>query len=560
VTEFDVVIKGGTVIDGRRTPRRSADIGIKDGRIAAIGELPTSDAERVLDASGLIVAPGFIDLHTHYDAQIFWDPYCSLSGWHGVTTVVTGNCGFGFAPVAPEMREPAMLSMSRTEAISIDAMRIGIPWDWVSFPQFLDSLERTPKSVNVHACVPLSPVVIWAMGIERAKAGEKPTDAELDQMAQIMHEAMAAGAGGWSAIRGLANHRDYDGTPLVTDAMDTDIFRRMARVLAERDEGMIKMTYLDENDPTATLGAWEELAELSRRPMVYDSISSNVERPERHQMMLSWLDRCRDRGLKIYGQGYTTGVGVSFSLADDFNLLGGSPAWRELTSSPEGLIERLQDPARRPALRTQKPDTAFSFDQMTVLKVQSPDLKRYENLTVAEVAEMWGTHPADAFCDLVAADSLQTIFYSTILRAPEENLGLRDVVQYPWLLLGISDGGAHQKFFTAGRFPTESLITFVRDNEWISLEEAHWRLSALPAECASFSDRGTLTVGSAADVVVYDFDNLEVTADEIVEDLPGGDWRRVQRARGYRYVLVNGQVTIEDDKETGVTSGRLIRS
>jgi N-acyl-D-amino-acid deacylase len=404
----------------------------------------------------------------------------------------------------------------------------------------------------------LSPLVSWVMGTERAKSGEQPTDGELAAMSALLDEAMTAGAGGWSAIRGLKNHRDYDGTPLITDAMHPEILREMARGLAGRDRGMIKMTFLDEQDPTATLGAWEELAEISGATLVYDSVGSSESAPERHRTVLAWLDRCRRRGLSIVGQGYTTDVAVSFTLADDFNLLGGSPAWRELTTPKEGLMERLADPARRPALRAEQPDIAFSFDRMTVLKVQDPSLKHHENLTVEEVARRESKHPADAFCDLAVADSLGTIFYS-VINSSATDQGVSEIVRSPFSLLGISDGGAHQKFFTAGRFPTESLVNFVRENEWIELEEAHWRLSALPAACCGLQNRGTLSPGSAADVVVYDFENLQVMPDEIVTDLPGGDWRRVQRAEGYRAVLVNGQVTIEEDKETGVAAGRLLR-
>ena len=557
MAEFDLVIKNGMVVDGRRMPRYRADVGIKEGKIAEIGQLRASDGSRVLDATGLIVAPGFVDLHTHYDAQIFWDPYCTISGWHGVTSVVIGNCGIGFAPVRPEMREQAMRSMSRQEAIPLEVMQAGMPWDWVTFPEFLDSLDRTPKSVNVQACVPLGPLVTWVMGRERAKAGEMPADGELAEMCGILDEAISAGAAGWSLLRGLANHRDYDGTPLVTDVMPERILMELARALGKRNEGMIKMTFLDEQDPRGTFSAWEALAEASGRPMIYDSIGASSDEPERHRVTLEWLESCRRRGLQVYGQAFTTDNGVTFKLADEFNLLGGSPAWRHATvGTPEEVRGRLEDPTLREALRREKPDIAFSFDRMTILKGHSPAVQRYENLTVAEVAQREGKHPADAFCDLVLADSLETLFYSTIMTNQD---GLREIVQYPWSIFGISDGGAHQKFFTAGRYATEALIRFVREKEWIDLEEAHWRLSALPAACAGFLKRGTLQEGAPADIVVYDFENLTITPDEIVHDLPCGDWRRVQRGKGYRYVLVNGEITIEEDKETGASSGVLLR-
>jgi N-acyl-D-amino-acid deacylase len=218
MAQFDTVIKGGIVVDGTGRGRRRADIGIKDGLIAEIGRIPDHEADEVLDASGMIVAPGFIDLHTHYDAQLFWDPYCTLSGWHGVTSVVIGNCGFGFAPVQPDFRERAMLTMVRTEAIPLASMKAGMPWDWVSFPEYLDSVERTAKAINIKPFLPMNPVMIEVMGFERAKAGVMPTDDEHREMRRLLHEAMDAGAGGWSVQRlkpqsGANVQRDFDGTP-----------------------------------------------------------------------------------------------------------------------------------------------------------------------------------------------------------------------------------------------------------------------------------------------------------------------------------------------------------
>src|SRR5262249_4129062 len=219
--EFDHVIRGGTIIDGTRMPRFKADIAIKGGRIVCIGQLKEHEARSVIDAAGLFVVPGYIDLHTHYDAPLFWDPYCSMSSWHGSTSVVIGNCGFGFAPVAPEMRERAMLTMTRNEAIPLKTMQAGMPWDWGSIPEDLDSVARPPKALSRLPYVGLAPLLIWVMGFERAKAGEMPTDAEHAEMRRLLNEAMDAGACGWSVQR-FGDHNfqlDYDGTPMATDVM-----------------------------------------------------------------------------------------------------------------------------------------------------------------------------------------------------------------------------------------------------------------------------------------------------------------------------------------------------
>src|SRR5271168_621038 len=201
MAEFDLVIRDGMVVDGTRMPRFRGDVGIKDGRIAKIGHLRSTDAAQTIDASGLVVAPGFVDLHTHYDAQLFWDPYCSISSWHGVTSVVIGNCGFGFAPVRPESRERAMLTMTRVEAIPYASMKAGMPWDWVTYPEFLDSIDRRPKGVNLLPFMPLAPLLTWVMGLDEAKSGRMPTEKEHAEMKRLLHEAMDRGACGWSAQR-----------------------------------------------------------------------------------------------------------------------------------------------------------------------------------------------------------------------------------------------------------------------------------------------------------------------------------------------------------------------
>ncbi len=238
MADFDLIIHGGTIVDGMRTPRFAGDIGIKDGKVAAItgvGGLDLKTASHNVDAKGLIVAPGFVDLHTHYDAQIFWDPYCSTGGWHGVTSVVIGNCGFGLAPVTPELQERAMLALTRNEAVSYQAMKVGLPWNWETFPQYLDSIEKTPKGVNVLAYVPLTPVLTLAMGGTDAAKASRPNAAQMGEMKRIIGEAMDAGACGLSAQRLGENsvQRDFDGTPTVTDTMHLDDFVELCSVLKE---------------------------------------------------------------------------------------------------------------------------------------------------------------------------------------------------------------------------------------------------------------------------------------------------------------------------------------
>jgi N-acyl-D-amino-acid deacylase len=561
MAEYDTLIRDGMIIDGTRMPRFRGDVGIKNGRIARIGRIRPSDATRVVDASGMVVAPGFVDLHTHYDAQLFWDPYCSISSWHGVTSIVIGNCGFGFAPVRADGRERAMLTMTRVEAIPYASMKTGMPWDWTTFPEFLDSIERHPKALNILPYVPVSPLLTWVMGLDEAKS-RPPTEKEEREICRLLDEAMDAGACGWSAQRLDPNgpacvQRDFDGTPMVSDLMSDDTSLALARVLGRRQEGFIQMT-LASGNPEHDLRHFEQLAEVSGRPVLFNVVQPRDSLPFVHRANIAWLDSCRKRGLRVYGQGVTVDTGMAFTF-ENWNLFDECAAWAEATTgNVEQRKNKLSDPARREALRAPMPRIITDqFDSIFITTAERAELKEYEGLTLRELAERTGKHPVDAMLDVAVADDLRTEFYAP---GPNQNMDfLKEMLDYPWLIPGVSDGGAHTKFFTGGQYPTDLLERMVREREMLSLEEAHWRLSALPALCAGFRDRGFLREGAPADVVVYDFAKLHVRPMEIVHDLPGGEWRRVRKAEGFRSILVNGQVTIENDRESGAYPGRLLR-
>jgi N-acyl-D-amino-acid deacylase len=559
MAEFSTVIKGGTVFDGQRTPRVRTDIGIKGGIITAIGQLDAADADEVIDATGLNVAPGFIDNHTHYDSQLFWDPYCSISGWHGVTSVVIGNCGFSFAPVKPEDRERAMLSMTRNEAIPLSCMQDGMPWDWVTFPEFLDSVDRTPKSVNVLPYMGIAPMMTWVMGLDEAKSGRMPTDAEHAEMRRLLNEAMDAGACGWSTqiSTGWAGIQlDYDGTPMVTDIMNNETCIELAKVLAERREGTIEAT-VNTDDTMGDRAQVESWAEASGRPVVWNAVFIYSEDAGVHRNMLDWLKSCRERGLQVIGQGITSDAPTIFTL-EDWNLWDNVTEWREaLMGTYEERLANVKE--RRELLKAcpPKPQGTGLIEKLLLVETFTPEYKQYEGKTFGHIIEATGRDRMDVFLDIVIADELKTVILSDPLKAPDSSW--QELIEDPFLMPGQSDGGAHTKFITFGRYPTEYLTRFVRDNNWISLEEAHWRLSAYPALASGFKNRGILVEGAPADIVIYDLENLEILPQEVAHDYPGGEWRRIQRAKGYRYVLVNGEVTIKDDQETGVASGQLLR-
>jgi N-acyl-D-aspartate/D-glutamate deacylase len=570
MSDYDVIIKGGTIVDGTRAPRYVSDIGIKDGKIAKIGGLGERTADKVLDARGRIVAPGFVDLHTHYDAQIQWDPYCTVSGWHGVTSVAMGNCGFGFAPSREEDRDRAMMSMTRNEAIPYAAMKEGMIWDWITFPEFLDTLKRIPKGVNCLTYVPLTPLYAWVLGWDEAKK-RRPTEAEMNEMVRLVHEGMDAGACGWSAqvLGATSVQRDYDGTPMITDLMTEHELLTFAKVLAERDEGFIELVYEETGEegrplPENVMNLFEKVAETAKRPIIYQAVAPNSVHPEQHRARLRWLESCAQRGLRVYGQGATRRSGFELTF-EDWNLFDETPAWRDVTlGTPLERKTKMQDPEMRRRLKEEwdsgtRPTQVVpgSVGSLMVEETAKPEFEHYAGLTVQEIADKEGKHVIDALLDLVVEDDLGTEFMGEF-QGRDVPRYTKEVLDSLYTIPGVSDGGAHVKFITGGVFPTELIIWLVRDEKVLSLEDAHHKLSFLPAFFGGFKDRGFLREGSPADILVYDLDQLEILPSEVAEDLPGGEWRRVRKAKGYNWIMVNGQVTFEDGEPTGEMPGRFL--
>jgi N-acyl-D-aspartate/D-glutamate deacylase len=577
--EFDTVISSGMIVDGLRTPRFVSDIGIRDGRIAYIGRIFETGRAEVIDAEGLIVAPGFVDLHTHYDSQVFWDPYCTIGGWHGITSNVIGNCGFSFAPCRPEHRERIMRMMERNEAVPWEAMNQGMPWDWETLPEFLDSLERTPKGVNLLSYVGIAPMIAYAMGgVEEAKR-RRPSESERAHIRQMFHEALDAGACGFSLQYFGPNHsqQDYDGTPFLTDTLHFDEVLLFAEVLRERRMGFIQILCPD-------LEKVEKLAEVSGRPIIYNVLAASRDQhgmsTNAHRDTIDWLKRCNDRGLRLFASAITSEVGHTFSL-DNWNFFDGIDSWREaLIGTVADKQRKLADPTRRQRFREEydkgwgpfpgasqrvfeslgavKKATMFScVEDMIIGHTASAQWKDFTGLTVGEAAAKTGRHVIDAFLDIALADGLKAEFETPPTRYNPQDM--KEVVTADTAMPGVSDGGAHQKFSTFGAYPTTFLTEMVREHRMVDLEEAHWKLSALPAYAAGLADRGFLREGMPADIVIYDFDALEMGPVEIVHDFPGGDWRPIRKAKGYRRILVNGVTTFIDGECTGKTPGRLLR-
>jgi len=582
MAEYDLLIKNGTIVDGTRMPAYRGDIGIRNGRIVAMGNL-TESTKRTIDATGLVVAPGFIDIHTHYDAALSggtkWDPYASLSGWHGVTTVAIGNCGFGFAPVKPEDRERAMRRMERTESIPLSCMQHGMRWDWETFPQYLDSLERGGLGVNAASLVPYSPLRAYVLGNEPARDPEyKVTEEQLQQMKNILREGLQAGGFGFSATWSMAN-RDYDGGYLPTHVAPREEFLEMAKVMREFNRGAIEWTM---GRALQKLGHefLIELAQTSGRPVNWNAIVYDPTHPDSWRKELAWAE-------KAYQQAVVLPVNICLPIEFEFTLqsiglFDNLPAWNEATiGTLEERKAKLADPGRRAKLRADM-DRArsvlppregegrttdgeagqiqmFRWNETLIDDVHLEKNKHLKGRSIADVAKELNKHPVDTLLDLAVEEDLKTEFNMQGLINNNEE-AVAEIVKHRLTLVGASDGGAHTKFLTTGRYPTHFLAHWVRDKQLMTLEEAHWRLSTMIGWAIGIRDRGWLREGMPADIVVYDFEKLAVKPMETVHDLPDGDWRRVQKADGYRFIIVNGQITFEDNICSMALPGKMLRS
>ena len=550
--EFDLVIRGGTIVDGTGIPRYRADLAVKRGRVAVISGKIRSAGTKEIDASGCIVAPGAIDLHTHYDAKLNWDPYASLSGWFGVTSLTIGQCGFGFAPTKPEDRDLNMRMMNRIEAIPLESMRQGMRWDWVTFPEYLDSLARQGLGVNVGALLPFSPLRGYVLGMIAARERTAVTDAELNQMKQIFYEAMKAGAFGISADKNLED-RPEDGSWLPSHVASEKEYLALAEVLGQFGVGHIGWTIGISDNRAQQRSMLADMVRISGRPL--HVVLGDEEGYE-------WLRQVRAEGLPVIAQQGAVPTIAEFKLSE-YNLFDYMPHWvQPLVGTQEERIAKLSEEGIRAGMKRdvqERPHPRTDWSQVKVVEVAHERNYKYEGMTIADIAQMDGKHPLDAFLDLALDEDLETEFTH-----PAGNPGddRENLITSPYTHISVSDGGAHTRFLTNSVWPVYFLTHWVRDREIITLEQAHNKMSALPAWFADFKNRGTLRIGDWADIMVYDLEKLGMLHNKPVfaTDFPGGERRLVQKPIGLRYTLVNGTVTFEGNNCTGALPGKLLRS
>jgi N-acyl-D-amino-acid deacylase len=553
---YDLVIKNGTVVDGTGAPRFRADVAVADGKIAEIGKV-TDGAARTIDADGLIVSPGFVDPHTHYDAQICWDPLITCTSWHGVTSVVMGNCGVGIAPCKPEIREVAAWDLVNVEAIPFDALSKGITWDWVSFPEFMDAAEHRGVGINVGFLAPLTPFRHFVMGEESMDRAAEAN--ETQRIAALLHEAMMAGAMGFSTTT-LAQHIGFRGQPLACRMASRDELRAYANVLKELGKGSIEVAL------TRRAGQVQEdeyelldfLLSESARPVTWLAMASRPDRPERAAETLRRLEPLISRG--GVPQVLCKPFVVQMDLRNPFSFAD-MEAWNHVFNQPAEKQKQIYaDPAFRDAFRKEltRPHLfSGKWHRVEVLEVGSPALKAMERKTVAEIAAERNRDPLDTFLDLALEDDLNIQY--TMAQYHEEGIGR--LVGDSRTMIGLSDGGAHVDMLCDAGYCTYLLGKWVRERQALTLEHAIKRITSEPADFFGIRKRGRLQAGLAADITIFDPDNVgSAKRARMQYDLPGGGRRLVMPAEGIEYTIVNGQALYEHGRPNDVMPGQVLRS
>ena len=552
--EFDVVIRGGTIVDGTGIPRFRGDLGIKDGRVAMISGRINAGGAKELDASGCIVAPGAVDLHTHYDAQLNWDPYASLSGQFGVTSLTVGQCGFGFAPTRPEDRELNMRMMNRIEAIPLESMRQGMRWDWETFPEYMDSLDRQGLGVNVGCLVPFSPLRGYVLGMIPARERTSVTEPELNQMKQILHEAMQAGAFGLSADKNLED-RPEDGSWLPSHVASREEFLALSQVMAQFGVGHLGWTIGISDDQAGQRDMLAEMVRMSGRPL-HVALGNDPD-------SYGWLESMRAEGLPIVSQELAVPLVAEFKLSE-YNLFDYMPTWvQPLVGTKEERIAKLSEVGIRVGMQrdvVERPHPRTDWKQVQVVEVAHERNLRYEGLSIADIAQAEGKDGLDVFLDLALDEDLETEFAHPAGATPIDQMG--KAISNEYAHISVSDGGAHTRFLVNSIWPVYFLAHWIREENLMSVEQAHQKMSAFPAWFSDMKNRGTLRVGDYADVMIYNMDELGLLYDKpkFATDFPGGEKRLVQMPTGIRYILVNGAVTFQENECTGALPGTLLRS
>jgi len=566
MAEHDLVIRGGFIVDGSGMPGREADIAIHAGKVVALGEVSGAGREE-LDAKGKLVAPGFVDIHTHYDGQVTWGDALSPSSNHGVTTAIMGNCGVGFAPVHTHDHDRLIRLMEGVEDIPFPVLAEGLPWNWESFPDYLDSLEDRAFDIDFGSQLPHAALRVYVMG-DRGANREDATDADIAAMASLAKSAVEAGALGFSTSRTL-NHRTSDGQPTPTLTASEKELTGIAMALGEAGKGVLQFVS-DFNDPQKEAAMLRRIVERSGRPLSVSLAQADVA-PEGWKLLLGEIEIAAAEGLDMRAQVGPRPVGLLLGLELTLNPFSGHPVYQSIADqSFEQRLAALRDPDFRTRLLSDEPDAENpfvksilrSFGKMFVLG-DPPDYEPTDDKTVAAIARMRGTSPEAVALDLMLQDDGRGMLYLPFLNYAQGSLDpVKTMLESPASLPGLSDGGAHVGMICDGSFPTTMLTHWGRDRtrgDTLPLEFLIKRQSHDTAAWVGLKDRGLLKPGYRADLNIIDFDNLTLHTPYIVHDLPAGGRRLMQKADGYEATVVAGEIIQRHGEATGAKPGRLVR-
>jgi N-acyl-D-aspartate/D-glutamate deacylase len=554
---LDLVIRNARIVDGTGRPAFMGDLGVADGRIRSIGPSAGQTAERVVDAEGLVLAPGFVDPHTHYDAQIAWDPLLTCSPWHGVTTVIMGNCGVGVAPVRPETREILMQDLVNVEAIPYDVMKAGIDWQWESYGQYLDAVGRDGLGINVAGLVAFTPLRHYVMGeasFERAATAE-----EIATMRRLLREALEAGAFGFTTTTSR-NHVGYQGRPLACRNASREELVGVAEGLRDARRGAIEiilnsggMHAVSDED----VELLRQLTSTTGRPVTWLALFAHPGDPGFHDQTFAKLgDLVRQAIPQV-----TPRPIMSQGDLKSPTMFGSFVSWQKaFNRSPAEQMALYRDAAFREAFRLELESRkrTHMWGQMRVLEVGRPELAGHVGRTIEEIAAAEGKRPVDAYFDLGVADGLDTRFQSSTFNF--DPAGIERLITDDRCLIGLSDGGAHVDFICDVGYATATLDLWVRKRKALTLEKAVHKLTQVPATVFGIPDRGVLAEGKVADLVLFDPDTVTAKTPRYAYDLPCNGRRLVAESEGIKATFVAGTQLYDDGKHTGAMPGRVLRS
>jgi N-acyl-D-aspartate/D-glutamate deacylase len=567
----DIVIRGGTIVDGTGKAAFSGDVAIEAGRIAAVGG-KQGPGLREIDAAGLLVTPGWVDIHTHYDGQAMWDPLLAPSCWHGVTTVMFGNCGVGFAPVKKQHRGALMDLMEGVEEIPNPVLAAGLTWEWETFPQFMDALERRPRAIDIAAQAAHLPLRVYVMG-DRAVRREAATADDIAEMRRLTIEALRSGAFGFTTSR-TDSHKTPDGELVPSRNADADELVGIGSALGAVGTGAFGMNS-DFDDEDYELAWMTKLARQTGRP-VWFLLTDRYEDPQRWRRLLKATHQARAEGLALTAQIAGRPIGVMMGIGTALNPFTVRPSYKELEGLPIAEQRaRLRDPEVRRKILAERPSAAevaklaqfrqlvtSRFDKFFVMG-NPPDYEPAPEKSVAAIAAREGRSPDEVAYDYITAADGQYLYFPVVNYTVGDHEPIREMLNDPACLLGLSDGGAHCTSIVDAGVPTFMLMHWGRDRSRgprLPLEHLVKRQTSETADFFGLADRGRLVPGLRADVNLIDFDRLQVQKPELVHDMPAGGRRFVQRVEGYQATIVAGEPIFERGQHTGAMPGRLVRA